>query len=187
MERFTRECLELEEPGPQGANSMEKVYDRALKLASRIIQAEYTPAHVCIKVKRALDLEGAVILDIAHLECVEAMHEDGTKSYSYRGDTFTESSHASAQLSASPSIHATGDKSSLAASYDKPFERISTPVVLGSAHSNFKPKQAHSLSGADHERLSTFLTFVTFPWAHSIIIYLQRSLGITLMARSTSI
>ncbi|CAE6434858.1 unnamed protein product [Rhizoctonia solani] len=138
MERFTRECLELEESGSQNGTSMEKVYDRATKL-----------------VKRALDLEGAVVLDIANLECVELANEDGTKTYSYRGDTFADSSHGAAPLAASPSMHAVSDK--LPGVANRPFERISPPVVLGATHANFKGKHISTLSGADHERLSSFL------------------------------
>ncbi|CAE7184639.1 unnamed protein product [Rhizoctonia solani] len=138
MERFTRECLELEESGSQNGTSMERVYDRATKL-----------------VKRALDLEGAMILDIANLECVESIEEDGTKSYSYRGDTFADSSHGAAPLATSPSIHPTSDKAPVIAS--RPFERISPPVVLGATHTNFKGKHISTLSGVDHERLSSFL------------------------------
>ncbi|CCO28948.1 DNA polymerase delta small subunit [Rhizoctonia solani AG-1 IB] len=138
MERFTRECLELEESGSPNGTSMEKVYDRASKL-----------------VKRALDLEGATVLDIANFECVESFNEDGTRSYSYRGDTFADSSHGSAPLSASPGIHPLSDKAPGAA--NRPFERISPPVVLGASHTNFKAKHTPTLSGADHERLSSFL------------------------------
>ncbi|CEL55441.1 DNA polymerase delta small subunit OS=Arabidopsis thaliana GN=POLD2 PE=2 SV=2 [Rhizoctonia solani AG-1 IB] len=138
MERFTRECLELEESGSPNGTSMEKVYDRASKL-----------------VKRALDLEGATVLDIANFECVESFNEDGTRSYSYRGDTFADSSHGSAPLSTSPGIHPLSDKAPGAA--NRPFERISPPVVLGASHTNFKAKHTPTLSGADHERLSSFL------------------------------
>ncbi|CUA70493.1 Peroxide stress-activated histidine kinase mak1 [Rhizoctonia solani] len=138
MEKFTRECLELEESGSQSGTSMERVYDRATKL-----------------VKRALDLEGAMVLDIANLECVESINEDGTKTYSYRGDTFTDSSHSAAPLAASPSIHALSDKAPGVA--NRPFERISPPVVLGATHTCFKGKHISTLSGADHERLSSFL------------------------------
>ncbi|KAJ1307554.1 hypothetical protein OPQ81_001651 [Rhizoctonia solani] len=119
MERFTRECLELEESGSPNGTSMEKVYDRAAKL-----------------VKRALDLEGALVLDIANLECVEAVNED-------------------APLSASPGIHALSDKTPGAA--NRPFEPISPPAVLGASHVNFKGKHISTLSGTDHERLSSFL------------------------------
>ncbi|KAG9104974.1 His Kinase A domain containing protein [Ceratobasidium sp. 370] len=144
MEKFTRECLELDESGPQGVDSMEKVYDRAAKL-----------------VKRALDVEGALVLDITNLECVETINEDGTKSYSYRGDTFTDPSYAPATVIASPSVYGGVDKSKLPGSPEKPFERISAPVVLGASHNDFKAKHAPSISGADHERLSTFLS--TYP------------------------
>ncbi|KAG8733967.1 His Kinase A domain containing protein [Ceratobasidium sp. 423] len=138
MEKFTRECLELEESGSQNGASMEKVYDRATKL-----------------VKRALDLEGAMVLDIANLECVESINEDGTKSYSYRGDTFADPAHSAAPLSASPSMHALSDKAPGVP--NRPFERIGPPVVLGATHANFKGKHISMLSGADHERLSSFL------------------------------
>ncbi|KAG8720035.1 His Kinase A domain containing protein [Ceratobasidium sp. 394] len=144
MEKFTRECLELDESGPQGVNSMEKVYDLAAKL-----------------VQRALDVEGALVLDIANLECVETFNEDGTKSYSYRGDTFTDPSHSPTSVLASPSIHGNAEKSKSSSTPDKPFERISAPVILGASHDNFKTKHTPSISGADHERLSTFLS--TYP------------------------
>ncbi|CAE6416351.1 unnamed protein product [Rhizoctonia solani] len=138
MEKFTRECLELEESGSQSGTSMEKVYDRAAKL-----------------VKRALDLEGAMVLDIANLECVESINDDGTKSYSYRGDTFADTPHGEAPLAASPSIHALSEKAPGVA--NRPFERISPPVVLGASHVNFRGRHISTLSGADHERLSSFL------------------------------
>lgn len=142
MEKFTRECLELEESGTQGANSMEKVYERAAKL-----------------VKRALDVEGATVLDISHLECVESTLDDGTKSYAFRGDTFTDASHVPAPAVSSPSVHGIAEKSSSGAGTpDRPFERISAPVVLGSAHTNFRGNHVTSISEVDHERLSTFLS-----------------------------
>ncbi|KAF8689033.1 Domain present in phytochromes and cGMP-specific phosphodiesterases, partial [Rhizoctonia solani] len=153
MERFTRECLELEESGSPNGTSMEKVYDRASKLVSAYIYF----GHKILRdsqVKRALDLEGATVLDIANFECVESFNEDGTKSYSYRGDTFTDSSHGPAPISASPSMHASDKVSGPA---NRPFEQISPPAVLGASHTNFKAKHVHTLSGADHERLSLFL------------------------------
>ncbi|KAG8740737.1 His Kinase A domain containing protein [Ceratobasidium sp. 414] len=111
------------------------------------------------QVKRALDVEGALVLDITNLECVETINEDGTKSYSYRGDTFTDPSHAQASVAVSPSVHGGADKSKSPSIPEKPFERISTPVVLGASHDNFKAKHTPSISGADHERLSTFLSY----------------------------
>ncbi|QRW03977.1 protein-histidine kinase [Ceratobasidium sp. AG-Ba] len=99
MEKFTRECLELEEEsGPHGVSSMERVYDRASKL-----------------VKRALDVEGAMVLDIANLE----FHQ---QSLHLRVCT------------------------------------VALTTVLGATHENFRMKHVSSLSGADHERLSAFLS-----------------------------
>lgn len=71
MEQFSRECLEIEtKAGDQehhedfivGA-SMERVYDRAAKL-----------------VKRTLDVEGVIVMDISHCEVIETMGAEGTVS-----------------------------------------------------------------------------------------------------------
>lgn len=173
MEKFTRECLELEESGTQGANSMEKVYERAAKLVSALWTSSPTVAHICLKVKRALDIEGATVLDISHLECVESTCEDGTKSYSFRGDTFTDPTHVPAPVVSSPSVHGTSERSGGGAGTpDRPFERISAPVVLGSAHTNFRGNHVTSISGIDHERLSTFLSYVQV--THVVYLLLTR-------------
>ncbi|KAG6854400.1 hypothetical protein C0991_007391 [Blastosporella zonata] len=73
MEQFSRECLEIdteqhnEKPnGPVGLNvgsSMDKVYDRAAKL-----------------VKRTLDVEGVIVMDVSHCEVLESMSAEGTVS-----------------------------------------------------------------------------------------------------------
>jgi len=73
MEQFTRECLEIDtEPhGPQKdahpelivGSSMDKVYDRAAKL-----------------VKRTLDVEGVIVMDISHCEVLESMSAEGSVS-----------------------------------------------------------------------------------------------------------
>jgi hypothetical protein len=103
-------------------------------------------------------VEGAIVLDISNLECVETMNEDGTKSYSYRGDTFADSSHVPVSIATSPSIHGGTDKSKSPGTPDKPFGMISAPIVLGATHTDFKVKHVSSISGGDHERLSTFLS-----------------------------
>jgi hypothetical protein len=58
MEQFTRECLEIDTQAQKGdprlllsSTSMEKIYDRAAKL-----------------VKRTLDVEGAVLIDVSSFE-----------------------------------------------------------------------------------------------------------------------
>lgn len=68
MEQFSRECLEIEtEVGEKqdltvGA-SMERVYDRAAKL-----------------VKRTLDVEGVIVMDVSHCEVLETTSAEGAVS-----------------------------------------------------------------------------------------------------------
>ena len=62
MEQFSRECLEIDaetkemRPGMATNSSMDKVYGRAAKL-----------------VKRTLDVEGVVVIDISQCEILEPM------------------------------------------------------------------------------------------------------------------
>ena len=61
MEQFTRECLDLDreaeaDKGVFAGTSMEQVYLRAARL-----------------VKRTLDVEGAVVLDVSHVDVVETV------------------------------------------------------------------------------------------------------------------
>jgi hypothetical protein len=68
MEQFSRECLEVESevndhngrPGINLGSSMDKVYDRAAKL-----------------VKRTLDVEGVLVMDVSHCEVNETMSGEG--------------------------------------------------------------------------------------------------------------
>jgi hypothetical protein len=71
MEQFSRECLEIEtevgdhieKRGLTVGVSMERVYDRAAKL-----------------VKRTLDVEGVIVMDISHCEVLETMSAEGAVS-----------------------------------------------------------------------------------------------------------
>lgn len=80
MEQFTRECLEIDtEPHGQQkdshpelivGSSMDKVYDRAAKL-----------------VKRTLDVESVIVMDISHREVLESMSAEGSVSITmHHGD-----------------------------------------------------------------------------------------------------
>jgi hypothetical protein len=68
MEQFSRECLEIEtDAGGQDdkqrlnvSSSMDRVYDRAAKL-----------------VKRTLDVEGVIVMDVSHCEILEPMSAEG--------------------------------------------------------------------------------------------------------------
>lgn len=70
MEQFTRECLEIDSEAtndaqrrPPDSYSMDKVYQRAAKL-----------------VKKTLDVEGAIVMDVSHGDVLETMSSEGTIS-----------------------------------------------------------------------------------------------------------
>jgi hypothetical protein len=71
MEQFSRECLEIDTAAQTQKmerdlfvnSSMDKIYDRAAKL-----------------VKRTLDVEGVVIVDVSHCEVLETTSTEGTVS-----------------------------------------------------------------------------------------------------------
>jgi hypothetical protein len=68
MEQFSRECLEIDTEMHQDdrpelivGSSMDRVYDRAAKL-----------------VKRTLDVEGVIVMDLSHCEVLESMSVEGS-------------------------------------------------------------------------------------------------------------
>lgn len=75
MEQFSRECLEIDSEtheqqsqqadraNPIVGSSMDRVYDRAAKL-----------------VKRTLDVEGVIVVDVSHCEVLENMNSEGVIS-----------------------------------------------------------------------------------------------------------
>lgn len=68
MEQFSRECLEIDQQESQNADiyalaSMDKVYDRAAKL-----------------VKRTLDVEEVLVMDVSHCEVLETLSAEATVS-----------------------------------------------------------------------------------------------------------
>jgi hypothetical protein len=76
MEQFSRECLEIDaeakevRPGLTANTSMDKVYGRAARL-----------------VKRTLDVEGVVVVDVSQCEILEPMNsEDSLSIAMHHGD-----------------------------------------------------------------------------------------------------
>ncbi|PIL35743.1 hypothetical protein GSI_02473 [Ganoderma sinense ZZ0214-1] len=71
MEQFTRECLEVDkhaneensEVRPPASTSMEQIYIRAAKL-----------------VKRTLDVEGAIVMDVSHVDVLETVGAESSMS-----------------------------------------------------------------------------------------------------------
>ncbi|KAJ3567888.1 hypothetical protein NP233_g6075 [Leucocoprinus birnbaumii] len=82
MEQFSRECLEIDEESHTrersnsvGGASMDKVYDRAAKL-----------------VKRTLDVEGVIVMDVSHCQVLETMSAEANVSVTMHfGEPGTES------------------------------------------------------------------------------------------------
>lgn len=75
MENFTRECLELDSTADTSTASatakMDRVYDRAAKL-----------------LRKTLDVDGALVLDLSHFESLDIAEEDGSVSKVYQADPF---------------------------------------------------------------------------------------------------
>lgn len=78
MEEFTRECLEVDKDvnGERSESrslfvgtSMEQIYERAARL-----------------VKRTLDVEGAIVMDVSHVDVVETVNAESTTSISTHSD-----------------------------------------------------------------------------------------------------
>lgn len=69
MEHFTRECLEIDNEDPSNthgvlkASTMDRVYESAAKL-----------------VKKTLDVEGAVVMDVSHFDVLETTKSEGNIS-----------------------------------------------------------------------------------------------------------
>lgn len=68
MEEFTRECLEIDKDnGDNGGLSlapaapMDQIYERAAKL-----------------IKRTLDVEGSVVMDVSHVQVIENVNSEST-------------------------------------------------------------------------------------------------------------
>lgn len=138
MERFTRECLELDnaaEANPATANaSMEKVYESAAKL-------------VC----RTLQLTGSMVLDLSQFEPVEITGPDGKPTTVYQADPYDMGSMTSDD---EPHMleHGYGDS-------NRPFGPLPPWSIMGMAevHPEAVPGRDHAASSIEHVRLSDFL------------------------------
>lgn len=68
MEQFTRECLEIDKDNGDNsgqnlslATPMDQIYERAAKL-----------------IKRTLDVEGSVVMDVSHVQVLENVNSEST-------------------------------------------------------------------------------------------------------------
>lgn len=110
MEHFSRECLEIDQQGSQQTNNhgpapMDKVYDRAAKL-----------------VKRTLDVEEVLVMDVSHCEVLETLNTEATVSVVMH--------HGSSQIQASSRILTAEEQSKLNAFFDAyPDGKISEGIL----------------------------------------------------------
>ena len=89
MEQFTRECLEVDKQADEekpetrlvGSTSMEQIYVRAARL-----------------VKRTLDVEDAIIMDVSHVDVLETVGAESSTSLTlHHADPALESTSRSLQ------------------------------------------------------------------------------------------
>jgi hypothetical protein len=73
MEQFTRECLEIDKDNGDNsgqnlalATPMDQIYQRAAKL-----------------IKRTLDVEGSVVMDVSHVQVLENVNSESTAAVVY--------------------------------------------------------------------------------------------------------
>lgn len=149
MEQFTRECLELDRPAsiPDSLSpdqNMKRVHTNAASL-----------------VRRTLDLEGAVVVDVSNFEVLRARtgETDSPPLKSYHGNLFKSnvaSSSTRTTDSSDDAAETTGEKR-------HEYGRIPPLPVLGSAENSTSPPAGRDepLSGEAHARLASFLA--TYP------------------------
>ncbi|KDQ15979.1 hypothetical protein BOTBODRAFT_130731 [Botryobasidium botryosum FD-172 SS1] len=136
MDKFTRETLEVDPPEDGHGHSikMEKVFKRAASL-----------------VRRTLDVEGSVVMDVSHFEMIETPSPGGGSTVTYHGDLFEGASSHARNLSGvnTPSVNPPP--------YTH-FGPIPPPPVLG-VDGPFSPPLTRNqpLTGEEHGALSTFL------------------------------
>jgi len=138
MERFTRECLEMDNAADSenkgSTTSMEKVYEQAAKL-------------VC----RTLDLDGAIVLDLSQFESVELTNARGEPTLVYQADPYDMGSMAS-EDEHHVSSDAHGDRAST-------FGPLPPWNIMGSAENKSKeiPGRNRPAASTEHARFSDFL------------------------------
>ena len=139
MERFTRECLELDnaaETSPSSANAtMEKVYELASKL-------------VC----RTLDLDGAIVLDLSQFEPVEMTDSNGEVKRVYQADPYDMGT-----MTSEDEHHVPHDENGNRSSHFGPLPPWS---IMGASETKTTeiPGRNRPASSSDHARFSDFLS-----------------------------
>ncbi|KAJ9101227.1 hypothetical protein QFC21_003446 [Naganishia friedmannii] len=135
MEQFTRECLELDntaETNPANAQAkMNRVYERASKL-----------------VQKTLEVDGALVLDLAMFEAVERLQEDGSTVTEYQADPFglVPGSEGEEEDVSVPEQHAT-------------FTTLPPWTIMGASETTPQnlPNRNKVGSAAEHAKFSDFL------------------------------
>lgn len=132
MEKFTRDSLEIgpdvqtpptKENEAPNANRMLKIYQEAASL-----------------VRRTLEVDGALVLDVSHFEAVETYGTDGKRTVLYHGAPFEGSPDSSI-----------GERSLT-------FKPIPALPILGQDEAMERVDAMEDYTADEHQRLSTFLS-----------------------------
>ncbi len=137
METFTRSCLEMDgapedHPGSP-ETKMHQVYEEAATL-----------------VRKTLDVDGAIVLDVSNFEAIETLDTDGRRRRFYHGDLYDAgppgpaADHSYRRFIATERSHTFGPLPAL--------------PILGADEDLTNPRQGHVIGSEDHESLSNFLS-----------------------------
>jgi hypothetical protein len=145
MERFTRECLELDimsESTENAAARMEKVYERASRL-----------------IRKTLDVDGAVILDLSQFESIETIDDYGETNVLYQAETYNaDGKPADFPNPEEEFVHAPDYDPNTAEQRLHSFGPIGPWTMLGASERTEVPSsRMQPLSATDHAKFSDFL------------------------------
>lgn len=139
MEQFTRECLELDNAADlspaNAAAKMEQVYERAAKL-----------------VRKTLEVDGALVLDLSQFESVEITTEDDTVETIFQADAYDVGTMAEAEE------YVTFKQDNSWVERKIAFSALPPWAVMGAAEKSPPPADRPKPgTSADHAKFSEFL------------------------------
>ncbi len=146
MERFTRECLELDtitDPSAYAATKMDKVYERASAL-----------------MRKTLDVDGAFILDLSSFETIQVADADGKPSIIYQAEAFDIDSDAAIPTAAGDDFEHTHGFDPNGGSKHSGFGIIPPWSFLGASESDevqSSTSRDRPIPSAEHAKFSAFL------------------------------
>lgn len=138
MEKFTRDCVEMDVTPVGMDQAMDQVYQRAAQL-----------------VHKTLDVDGALVLDLSSFELVETIAPDGSADFHYKADPYQfdeavdeDEGESTPGREKPPAFLARADS----------FGPIPPIPVLGSSETSPAPESRSKLvSGLEHHKLAEWL------------------------------